>query len=1488
MLESVLEIQNSLIDGYLSNLLVNMDGRLADLVTINSAILMQLGGKTPKLVSDSSTVGKAETGGEGLGASVGASPGQILALGVAAPLFGIGLNVILSAVRKHQDIEPKKFDAIIAGIDKFAEVVEKLQPAVDMMKEIPGALLKMAGAIILFGLALVVSFPLYMLGIFAMPLIAVTIGGFIWILSKMNPDSESGDNVAKGGRGLLFMSAAILIFGIALVVAGALYQHIVKKEVAITVLVIFAFMLLFGILGSLIDGGSIEKGGKGLMWMGAAILLFAIALLLTGKLAIFMYEKGLFLAIVAVVIGVLAFMFLIGYAVDGGNVEKGGKGLMYMAAGILLFSIALYLSAKLLPTVGHMIGIGLAIAGFGAVFYVIGLVGTEVKKGASAMLLVGVAMIVISLGLFIMAAALPDLPTALGILAMIAGLGLIFGIAGAGPVPGFIMAGAAAMIVVGVALVIIGAGVAIMAAAIKDLPMEKVLMMGGIILGLGLGFAGLGLAAPFILMGAGAMIVAGVAIGAIGLGIRALVGLDFSALGAVDKKGKGPFNWSGEETSGFLGMFKRKKTNLEVAIEAIADSVSLGPMSIMGIMFGAPAIMIAGISLTSIAKGILEFDKVSKKIDMKTLGTNIAHVLNTVSVAFATIGDKSKSVGGLAGLLGKTRNPVADGINAVKGMGKVLTNLAGGIQSWADLKYPTEWDDEGRAVSFRAITNADMKKVAENIRLVLGVTDEVFSEIGNKTNGSWLFSSNPVSKGIKAVRGVGEVLGNIATGIQAWADLKYPIEWDKEGKAVAYKNITTEELKTVNANIKSVLGSLSVVFQELGESNGNTNWFRKGKIEKGINSIKGVGTELGGIATAVKDWANLTYTEYDEQGNEIKKNLTDTHLDGAVTRMKSVIQSLTSVLGDIGKNPDAKRGWFGGKSTIDKGIEVIKKINNAIGNIAEFVKGVAEMKDAPTGTIKKVLLSIPDAITAVHEKLKGKTEQMLKSMKAIDQFMPPLAKLGNTMKKHNETYKSNKDFGKNVKRVLSDLANATNTWFKKTGEGDLLPMMFLKDSLAIIVQPLRFLSNAIERYGKSMRENTDFGKNIAKILTTGSSLSSGIMKWFNAMNDGDYAPVAFFAWSWNVLVMPIRRLANAIERYGEVIRMHTDFGENFKLIITPLGDGVGGMAKKVNMADVIITGAMANGVFQATKIIAKAGAFAWLFEKPLFYFTDTAWPKIMKVLEETATVFKDVERYVTRETATQYGDSISILTSYFVQTAVMLSMLKGHLIRRVTDDYIPAINDNLRLTSDTFKKYGRYLKPQTGKNVGLAIKLMMQGLSAAFAVKWGWKERRRFRLTVGVIQDFAEDWKNMEKAADAMERLATAQVKWTGAINDLDPELLTETRQMFDSFAILASTRSVERIIAKFGESMEDALTRLAEYIMALAEQMPGGGAGAGGDGPAIPGGIPIPGIPGKSKFAPPVKDKTASEVRALASLLKSINTTLRGTIKVKGGTGFP
>ena len=134
------------------------------------------------------------------------------------------------------------------------------------------------------------------------------------------------------------------------------------------------------------------------------------------------------------------------------------------------------------------------------------------------MMIAGVAMIVIAIGVAAMKAALNGVTWGkIGMMAaVIVGLALAMGLAGAGPVPGFIALGSAAMIVAGISLLVIAAGVKVLSMALKDVTLEKAGIMGAVIIGLGAAMALAGLAAPFIILGSAAMIVAGVATAAVG------------------------------------------------------------------------------------------------------------------------------------------------------------------------------------------------------------------------------------------------------------------------------------------------------------------------------------------------------------------------------------------------------------------------------------------------------------------------------------------------------------------------------------------------------------------------------------------------------------------------------------------------------------------------------------------------------------------------------------------------------------------------------------------------------------------------------------------------------------------------------------------------------------------------------------------------------------------------------------------------------------
>lgn len=531
-------------------------------------------------------------------------------------------------------------------------------------------------------------------------------------------------------------------------------------------------------------------------------------------------------------------------------------------------------------------------------------------------------------------------------------------------VPLTITLGSVAMMLVGVSLMVLSMGISKIAQAIEPLSLEKAGMIALILGGLGVGFAAAGFAAPLIMLGAAAFIVAGGALIAVGTGLNIIAKLNFSKLGSIDKKGSGAFNWSGEETSGFLGFFKRKKTNLEVAMEAIADSMSLGPLSIIGVLAGAPTLLLAGAALTAISKGLLKFDEISKKINMPLLSFNVAFMTSVLADAFGEIGRKYP--GGKKSLLqsvfgGGKQSAVADGISSTMGMGGALSSIARGMQAMANLKFPIKYDKEGNPIEFESMDSDAPARVAVNAAMITGVLADVFGRIGTKYPGgkkslmASIFGGgqqSPVADGISAVMGMGDALTGIAKGFQAMANLNFPVEWDKDGKPIKFEPIDIENsVPKVVANTQMIVRGLSGVFAEIGKSpDAERSWFfGKSTVQKGIDLVASIGTPLFNLAKGVQEMANLKFpTGFDKDGKATGYE-TITSPDQLVAKVgkntQLLIQALVETFTIIGKDDGANDGgfWWWQKSSFEKGVDIVKQIAEPYKNLGEGIKGVVEI-----------------------------------------------------------------------------------------------------------------------------------------------------------------------------------------------------------------------------------------------------------------------------------------------------------------------------------------------------------------------------------------------------------------------------------------------------------------------------------------------------------------------------------------------------------------
>ena len=765
-----------------------------------------------------------------------------------------------------------------------------------MLGEIGVNILILAVSLVLVGLLATYALK----GVLVAAGILLGLAGIMFLLEKMKFDPKGMKEFSKGLKNL---ALGLLGLTVSLVLIGFLSEYVLAG-LGTALLVIASIAGIFWVMDKMGVTDVIEDTGKALIYAAGAILSTSIAIVLSHMIlgAIGFTEVAKVLLVVA---GVAAAFALIGTFSD--KIEGGGKAMLYVAGAILAVSIAIWFMNMILgdfdtADVMNSFRVLAVIGGIGIVFALAGLAEKQIKSGSIAMMFAGGAMIVIAIGVWAMTKALEGVKWEdLGMIAaVVVGVGLAFGIAGAGPIPLAIALGSAAMILAGAALIVIAIGTASMAAAVKGVTMEEVLTMGAIIAGIAVAMAAAGLASPLIILGSAAMIVAGAASILLGGALAVLSTINFSKLGTLSQKGSKAFDWSGER-----GFFGGKKTNFETAMDAIADGMSLNPLSIIGIATGAPMILLAGTALIAISLGLQKFAEIAKDADLPSLKTNMQLIVSGLADTFAEVGTKYPGGGKslLSALTGNTsgQSVVAQGISAVSGMGGALTGIAMGVQAMAMLKFPTGFDKDGKPTGYQTIdlTTAVPALIA-NTKLIVAGLSSVFSEVGSSSaaQGSSWFSSSAYEKGINVVKQMGEPLYNLANGVQNMANLKFPTGFDKDGKATGYESISSVDkiVKKLAKNTKALIIGLSGVFEEVGASGvgDGGGWFSSSNFEKGAQIVLDLAAPYTSLAGTVDNVVKITSKITDavdvrEKVTAIIDAITGTGEDTSVIKAKATL-----------------------------------------------------------------------------------------------------------------------------------------------------------------------------------------------------------------------------------------------------------------------------------------------------------------------------------------------------------------------------------------------------------------------------------------------------------------------------------------------------------------------------------------------------------------------------------------------------------------------
>jgi hypothetical protein len=597
-------------------------------------------------------------------------------------------------------------------------------------------------------------------------------------------------------------------------------------------------------------------GEKSLGAMNAVNLLAKGSLIFAATMALVAVMSPLVL-LGAGVFSLSVLMVGLALRVIGKNPKKTGEGLLLLGLGVLAFSASLALSAMILKgDIMDYLKVGLLLAGTALVFYFIGKAKGEIAWGAVVVAAMGLSLLVFNFGYIpfmetSQKLTLEDVGRQVGLLT---GIGTVFALAGFAS--GFILLGAGAFAAAGLSLIVLTFGLKMFKAMKWN--DDDSLGLTTALTGIKLAFLGSDSKEEGFFAKLGGVVTG--AIDAVRMveaaGAFAAAGLSLMFLSKGLSKYK-ELKWTTEDSTELTTMLGGVTSAF-----ASAGGSPTNPGGLFGAVFGTTftpnavergisSVMHAGDALTGIAKGLMSFQNLinsgvkfgspdtNGNYEEGTLGFAVSRTLGFVNSAFAAIGNQGdKQDTGLWGALGFSENVVAKGINAVKGAGKELTDIATGLRNFQDLvESDINWDVLGAS-----------------IQKSLGFVMSAFAAVGNqgdkKDNGFWGalgFNENIVAKGINAVKGAGKELTDVALGLKSFQDL---IDNKVDFKKLAYGVRTS---LTFVGDAFSAIGGKEVkdsAFFGLIEWDENT-------VNKGIKAVKGAGAVLTEIATGLTKFSEL-------------------------------------------------------------------------------------------------------------------------------------------------------------------------------------------------------------------------------------------------------------------------------------------------------------------------------------------------------------------------------------------------------------------------------------------------------------------------------------------------------------------------------------------------------------------------------------------------------------------------------------------------------
>ena len=910
--------------------------------------------------------------------------------------------------------------------------MKQIKSGTDSLIDIGKSLILFSSALAILSLAYLLIGPVVLLA--GLGLIGLYVTLFITV-GQMEKIVKKGENVLDKSiiMGIVGFTLSMILVSLAIKQFGI--ENLMVSIGLITL--IGGIFVGLGALSKMISKGedSLRNIGKSLIFIGIGIVTLGLSI----KLLSLIFKKSDVAETIGIMTGIiygLSFIYAtIGLlkSIDSGvsYMKKIGSSLLLFSLGILAMSLVLKITMALFKKEDPMMMtaiIGGIIVGTALLFVTLALLSKFLNSGSMSLLLIGASIAAFSISLLLFNNSIKkilynfetvsDFTKSTSVL--ILGIGISFMLLGL--VSPLIIAGGASMLAMSVPLIIFSLSIILLSIGMKKLMLiykdlnEASTQIGNFIFSLGLSIAKLGILLPLLVLG--------------------LVSVTMIS-GTLLLLSAGLMSFS--KTLLFLsnnGMLEKNTTTKSYEIKGLSI-IDYLYKTISGIGSGGNIIKVmkGSIIIGMISNAVLDIAK-SLRFFGKHLD-DISGINNNIKTLFQDNGVFSVILSGFVNIAKQDHSRYRKGIRITKKMSSVLSEIAGGIISFAKFEqFPVKIPDPKdphKLIHSTVNLYESIDKIKSTVPSLLTVLSDVFSSIGEKQR-----ENKNVKKGIKSVRDLGDTLSNIAGGIVSFANFdQFPVQISNSKGELSYStvNIWTDIIPKIKDNLtgnNGLLYLLSDIFGDIGKTVvddiSGTLRNKAKNIKKGIKSIRGIGDTLSSIAGGIAAFAN--FNNFPIQIADGKGGLTYINIDlstvvpnikniliGSEGKNDGLLFVLTGILVDAGEKIKGNKRKI--KNAVDSFSDVSNVFNNIISGIVSFMdieKGIPIYNNQGTivgytpinieemkSHMKEIISFIPTIFTNLDTNILSKAKDNMSSFSLFTNELEKMSKMGNGLDKFSDS-----------------------------------------------------------------------------------------------------------------------------------------------------------------------------------------------------------------------------------------------------------------------------------------------------------------------------------------------------------------------------------------------------------------------------------------------------------------------------------------------------